>query len=425
MQQGWLLSLGLFAGGLSTLAGVSPILAQQAQPARARTCSLAAPDQREDRLIYAKVCTLLLNVELTPRRQRVSRPAQLLDDFAPLDSLQTGRNAKASLLFNEGSLAIIGPDSVFRFERGLRSFQLKDRTTAPETIFKLNRGMSVVLSIDGSVVTRVETPGSQIEIRAEALPSARTLNKQEAATVLSSARRKAAVFVQYDPAAKQARVFALTPGDISVSNQAGEARVALQAGQTVAVTGGAVGPVREFDLESFYQTNELAAVLGPGQGGQVAQEAPQIQATLNAVRTETVRAAEIQSFRAEALTGGEPFADDDNSYRQGRSPRREEFNDRPGRFYRDTERTGRFVGNDGITNNLVVNFDNGTLQIDGVTGRESSLGLSGRRGSGTIINEDGTATRIEVFDLNGEEPNIPSGPFPGRIRTGRTRSPDR
>jgi hypothetical protein len=50
--------------------------------------------------------------------------AELGDVIMPQDSVRTGANSRADLLFNEGTLVRTGAGTIFRFPPGKRSFEL-------------------------------------------------------------------------------------------------------------------------------------------------------------------------------------------------------------------------------------------------------------------------------------------------------------
>jgi hypothetical protein len=94
----------------------------------------------------------------------------------------------------------------------------------------------------------------------------------------------------------------------------------------------------------------------------------------------------------------------------------------PGIFTRTGDNTANFIGTDGTVTNISVDFDNQTITIDGNSGVANSLGLSGNNASGTVVNADGTLTRIEVFGVELEEPPV-GQIFSGTLTTGI--APDR
>lgn len=247
-------------------------------------------------LTRAEVYRFQNTVELLLRNQS-PRQARLRDVLAPRDALRTGGQSRAELLFNEGSLARIGSSTTFRFVPGLRRYQISDGSQQTETVFQLRSGVALIVSppggFGGGLDTRIETPGGQVELLAAALPP-------EGAPVPEQLEFTSAAIVVYDPAAGQMQAFALT-NDVRVLDASGENFVLLQGGQTVSVTNGQLGQVQDFDLRQFYRTSELAAGLGPGQEDLFASEPAQVQATLRAVRTETLSAIARQEERLQGL----------------------------------------------------------------------------------------------------------------------------
>jgi len=197
--------------------------------------------------IYDLVNRVLLNGERTS-------PQAIL---TPQDRLETGSRSRADLIFNEGTLARAPSNTEFRFEPGLRRFELRNGTV-------------LIVIRPGSGSSNVETPNASVTVPGTAL------------------------FVQYASEDSQTRVGVLTANfedPIRVSNASGSETVELRGGQVVSVTEGEIGPVQTFDLATFYRTSELAAGLGPGQQDVIAQqESPAARKTLRAVRPEALAA---------------------------------------------------------------------------------------------------------------------------------------
>ena len=276
-RQTWLIRQGLIAGSLIGLSWGAPVLAQQ------------------DLLTRAEVYKVVNRVQLL-LRNRTPRPAKLTDVLAPQDAIQTATRSKAELLFNEGSLARIGANAVFRFIPGMRRFQLPNGKVMAEAIFQLQNGTALILSPPGSTGTRVETPQSRIAVIAAAPPV-----PGSAPDIFSPAQRSNGLIALHDSTLNKTQVFALTNGGITVSDLAGKNIVTLQGGQTVSVINGVVGPVQTFDLKTFYQTGQLAAGLGPEQEPLVAAEPLALQRTFNLVRPATLEAVEAQARWVEGL----------------------------------------------------------------------------------------------------------------------------
>jgi len=94
----------------------------------------------------------------------------------------------------------------------------------------------------------------------------------------------------------------------------------------------------------------------------------------------------------------------------------------PGIFTRTGNNTAAFTDVNGNVTNITVDFDNQSITIGGNSGIANSLGLSGNNASGTVVNADGTVTRVEVFGVKLEEPPV-GRTFPGALTTGI--APDR
>ncbi len=182
------------------------------------------------------------------------KPAQTGDIVVPQDSVRTGANSRAELLFNEGTLVRTAAGTIFRFPLGKRRFELT--SGAALIIIRPERGESTIFTPEARIVTQ-----------------------------------GTALFVQHDPTRNASLVGVLTEspaGLVKVKNLNGEVTIALQAGQFVSIVNGVVGLVEHFVLPMFYETTELAVGLAMGQEKLIAQESPEVRATLAAVRTEAV-----------------------------------------------------------------------------------------------------------------------------------------
>lgn len=91
-----------------------------------------------------------------------------------------------------------------------------------------------------------------------------------------------------------------------------------------------------------------------------------------------------------------------------------------GTFVRTGQNTAIFVPNatGSPIRTISIDFDRRTISIDGESGVANSLGLSNRNASGTVILQNGQAVRVEVFNVELEEPQI-GQPYPGSLTTGR------
>ena len=233
--------------------------------------------------------------------------------------------------------------------------------------------------------------------------------------------------VIHNQESKKTQVFALTDGDIKITDQRGRKIVSLLGGQTVAVTNGVVGNPQEFDLPAFYKSIALASGLGAGQENLVAQETTPVQETIKAVRIETLAALRRQSdrfrgftrtFLADALNGTEG----DLNPRPSVSVRITNPQVVTGTFYRRQGNNAVFIpdNNPNSPVDISVDFDQRTIDIGGNTGVSNRAGLSGNNASGSVINANGQITQIEVFAVNGENPQE-GVPYRGSLTTGVAR----
>ncbi|MFN6569137.1 hypothetical protein A6770_10850 [Nostoc minutum NIES-26] len=423
-QQIWSLTQKLIVSTLLTLSWMTPVLAQSDQL-----------------LTRAEVYKLIKIVELLLQNQ-TRRPAQPKDVIVPRDAVRTGASSEAQLFFNDKSLIRVDQSSTFRFEPGLRRFKLRNLIALNEMIFKLEDGTALILSPPGSVGTEVETPESQISILA-ARPATNAsqmrnnlaliaINKSSKISQNSDlflpAQKASAVMVIHDNTRNTTQVFALTDGDIKISDQKGKKTVALQGGQTVAVRNGLVGKVQEFDLPAFYKSISLTSGLGPGQENLIAQESTPVQETLNAVRIETLAALKNQAqrfkgftrtFLADALNGTEG----DLNPRPSVSIRISNPQVTTGTFFRQREgNTAIFIpdNNPNSPTTIGVDFDKGTVTINDNTGVKNQAGLSGNNASASVIDANGQITQIDVFGVNGEAPQRGVG-YRGSLTTGVAR----
>ncbi len=261
---------------------------------------------QQDLLTRAEVYKLLNQVQLL-LRDKPPRNAKKADVLVPLDALQTKTRSRAELLFNEGSLARIGSSATFRFKPGTRRFELPGGVYKAETIFELQNGTALVLTPSGSTGTTIETPQSRIDVIAAAPPPG--------SDILPPTATSGAVVVTHNGATNTTQAFNLTNLPVTITNLNGTQSQTLQAGQTVTVNNGVIGPagqtvtvnngvigpVQTFDLQKFYQTSQLAAGLGPGQEALVSQEPPRVQVVLNKVRKETLAGLDTQKVWIEGL----------------------------------------------------------------------------------------------------------------------------
>ncbi|WP_414552129.1 FecR domain-containing protein, partial [Anabaena sp. CCY 0017] len=170
-------------------------------------------------LTRAEIQNLRNIVQLIPLRQR-QRPARRADPMNPGDRLSTGRASLADLRFNDGSLARVGEQAVFRFLPQSRNFTLSN-------------GTMLLLIPPGRGKTRIQTPNAAAAIRGSAL------------------------FVRYDEKTDTTVVGALTNSGIEVFNQKASQNQLLEAGQLMVIVKGEFQGLYDFDLRTFYETSDL------------------------------------------------------------------------------------------------------------------------------------------------------------------------
>ncbi|MBE7379826.1 MAG: FecR domain-containing protein [Leptolyngbya sp. SIO1E4] len=238
---------------------------------------------QSEALTRAELYRLQNQVQLLPYQQP-SRPAAIADPLLPRDGVQTQSQSRAELLFNEGSLARIGANSIFRFVPGLRRYQLPDGSTRAEAVLQLEQGIALVMGPAGSATNQVQTPEAEITIAGGDLPDDAPVPPTSTAVV-----------IVHSPTLATTQVFNLTQNPTTISAPGGTETVTLGAGETLSVTEGVFSAVDTFDLNHFYQTSGLALGLGPNQADQLDNESAQVQAVLNQIRAETVAAANAQA----------------------------------------------------------------------------------------------------------------------------------
>jgi len=207
----------------------------------------------ETPLARATIESLRNSVRLLLRDQ-TPRPARRRDILTPGDALSTAQAALVELRFNDGSLARIGERALFRFVPYRRTL-------------RLDNGTVLLLISPGQGRTNIRTPNATAGIRGSAL------------------------FVQYTPATDTTVVGALTNSGIEVGNRNRSQNQALQAGQLAVVVRNRITRIAQFDLRTFYETNELV------QGLELSHETPgdRSDPALAAVRAETLAALQRQA----------------------------------------------------------------------------------------------------------------------------------
>ncbi|PSO47285.1 MAG: hypothetical protein BRC33_13135 [Cyanobacteria bacterium SW_9_44_58] len=151
------------------------------------------------------------------------------DELVPGDLLETGSNSRADLVFNEGTVVRAAAQTEFRFEHGMRRFQIAD-------------GTALYILRPGGGGATIETPTAQVNVTGTTLWT--TYNPEKQLTKVG--------------------VFASEKGTVRVSNAQGEDTVQLQPGQKVNVRGNEVGEVNMFSLQTFYETSGIADGLEEG-----------------------------------------------------------------------------------------------------------------------------------------------------------------
>jgi hypothetical protein len=174
-------------------------------------------------LRQAVVQSLWNSVRLLLQNQS-PRPAKVQDSLVPGDGISTAQRSRADLRFNDGSLARIGEQALFRFLPNTRTF-------------RLDNGTVLLLIPRGRGQTRLQTPNVQAGIRGSAL------------------------FIRYLPETDTTIVGALTTSGIEVTNRDGTQQQPLEAGQMAVVVKDRIEQVLKFDLRSFYETSSLVSGL--------------------------------------------------------------------------------------------------------------------------------------------------------------------
>ncbi|GAB4554470.1 MAG: hypothetical protein Tsb0014_47450 [Pleurocapsa sp.] len=202
----------------------------------------------------AEIYKVRNQVELSRKNKPNWSPAKLGDVIVPQDSVRTGNNSRADILFNEGTLVRTGANTVFLFPPGKRSFELTS-------------GAALIMIRPEQGQSTINTPQAKIVSQGTAL------------------------FVQHDTENNVSLVGVLTDstaGLVEVSSADGQVKVKLQAGQFVSIVRGVVGLVEHFVLPMFYETIELSDGLGTGEEEFIAQQSPEVQATIQAVQAEAI-----------------------------------------------------------------------------------------------------------------------------------------
>ena len=221
------------------------------------------PALAERSVTEAEIYKVRNQVDINYSQKSDWNPAEIGDRIVPEDSVRTGANSRADLLFNEGTLVRTGAGTTFRFPPGKRSFELTS-------------GAALIMIRPEQGQSTISTPEAQVTSQGTAL------------------------FVQHDPKTSSSLVGVLTnspAGLVKVESLNGEVTLHLQAGQFVSIVQGVVGLVEHFVLPLFYETVELSAGLGSDPEtleALIAKEAPEVQATIRAVQAEAIEPLQNQ-----------------------------------------------------------------------------------------------------------------------------------
>lgn len=213
-----------------------------------------SPAWAQSELTQAEVYKFRNQVELERQNQGSWSPANVGDVLVPQDAVRTAAGSSADLLFNEGTIVRTAERSIFRFPPGQRRFELES-------------GSALVMIRPGMGESMTTTPEARI------------------------VSQGTAYFVRHIPSQGASIVGVLTnsqAGPVRVSNTAGDITVELSAGQFISIINGVMGLVEYFVLPMFYETVDIATGLGVGQEATLAQEPPEVQRTLQAIRAEAI-----------------------------------------------------------------------------------------------------------------------------------------
>ena len=234
----------------------------------------------------AVIASLRNKVELLLKNQ-ARRSAKVRDTMAPGDALSTARAALAELRFNDGSLARIGGQALFRFLPKTRTFNLSN-------------GTMLLLVPPGRGQTRIQTPNAAAGIRGSAL------------------------FVRYLPATDVTLIGALTDSGIEITNRDRTQTQPLGAGQIAVVVKNRIEQVYRFDLKTFYDTSELVKGLDLQRSASSNSAGISVDQAIAAVRTETSEAVQTQAslgiFNGVTAADGQPLTPNASQGNQTTSP---------------------------------------------------------------------------------------------------------
>lgn len=217
----------------------------------------SAPTLANTVIKQAEIYKTRNQVDLNRKEQPNWNQAKPGDVIVPRDSVRTGADSRADILFNEGTLVRTGSGTTFRFPPGKRRFELTS-------------GAALIMIRPEQGQSTINTPEAQVISQGTAL------------------------FVQHDAEANASLIGVLTDspaGLVKVKSTNGDVTIKLQAGQFVSIVQGVVGLVEHFVLPMFYETAELSAGLGSNPEEMeaiLAQESPEVQATIRAVQAEAI-----------------------------------------------------------------------------------------------------------------------------------------
>lgn len=235
--------------------------------------------QAEVPLNRAVIASLRNAVELLLKNQ-APRSAKVRDTLVPGDALSTARAALAELRFNDGSLARIGGQALFRFLPKTRTFNLSN-------------GTLLLLVPPGRGQTRIQTPNAAAGIRGSAL------------------------FVRYLPDTDVTLIGALTDSGIEITNRDRTQTQPLEAGQIAVVVKDRIEQVYRFDLKTFYDSSELVKGLDLQRSVPSNGTSTPVDPAIAAVRTETSEAVKTQAslgvFNGATAADGQPLAPNANA----------------------------------------------------------------------------------------------------------------
>ncbi|NJK55635.1 MAG: FecR domain-containing protein [Pleurocapsa sp. SU_5_0] len=218
---------------------------------------LSVPTSANTVIKEAEIYKIRNQVDINYGQKQDWSQAKLGDVIVPQDSVRTGANSRADILFNEGTLVRTGAGTTFRFPPGKRSFELT--SGAALIMIRPEQGQSTITTPEAKIVSQ-----------------------------------GTALFVQHNPKNSSSLVGVLTDspaGLVKVQSANGEVTIHLQAGQFVTIVQGVVGLVEHFVLPMFYETVELAAGLGlepEAREKLLAEESPEVQQTIRAVQAEAI-----------------------------------------------------------------------------------------------------------------------------------------